>query len=211
MHAAPPRPLPSAAFVPVTNSARASGRPVAMGRLPGNRSRAEARSLGDNVVSGSRVRQQPQARSLLALAPTPILHLPPPALWLQCMSQCMGLFFALHACAVRRRGACKAFRKLPPRAAHQHALCPVHRPDSQPACCGAPGSVPSTSPHVSIPHASTVSTLLSQCSCTMGPLGAARPHLFSTSSPTSEPANKPAVARRWSSAQFSAAPKSTAA
>ena len=45
-----------------------------MGRLPGNRSRAEARSLGDNVVSGSRVRRQSQARPLLAPAPTPTLH-----------------------------------------------------------------------------------------------------------------------------------------
>ena len=34
-----------------------------MGRLPGNGNRAEARSLGDNVVSGARVRRRPQARS----------------------------------------------------------------------------------------------------------------------------------------------------
>ena len=44
---------------------------VAMGRLPGNRSRAEARSLGDNVVSGSRARRRSQARSPLVRVVSP--------------------------------------------------------------------------------------------------------------------------------------------
>ena len=45
---------------------------VAMGRLPGNKSRAEARSLGDNVVSGTRARRRSQERS--PLSPVPLSH-----------------------------------------------------------------------------------------------------------------------------------------
>ena len=55
-------------------TARAASGPdarVAMGRLPGNKSRAEARSLGDNVVSGTRTRRRSQERS-----PVPPVHLP---------------------------------------------------------------------------------------------------------------------------------------
>ena len=46
---------------------------VAMGRLPGNKSRAEARSLGDNVVSGTRTRRRSQERSPLPPVPLPRL------------------------------------------------------------------------------------------------------------------------------------------
>lgn len=45
---------------------------VAMGRLPGNKSRAEARSLGDNVVSGTRTRRQSQEHS--PTSPVPLPH-----------------------------------------------------------------------------------------------------------------------------------------
>ena len=44
-----------------------------MGRLPGNKSRAEARSLGDNVVSGTRTRRRSQERSPLPPVPLPRL------------------------------------------------------------------------------------------------------------------------------------------
>ena len=44
-----------------------------MGRLPGNKSRAEARSLGDNVVSGTRTRRRSQERSPLPPVPLPCL------------------------------------------------------------------------------------------------------------------------------------------
>ena len=46
---------------------------VAMGRLPGNKSRAEARSLGDNVVSGTRTRRRSQEHS--PISPVPLPHL----------------------------------------------------------------------------------------------------------------------------------------
>ena len=50
---------------------------AAMGRLPGNRSRAEALSLGDNAVSGSRVRRRTQARPSTLRAPVLVLQLLP--------------------------------------------------------------------------------------------------------------------------------------
>ena len=86
--------LPSAAavrqFLAGRQQRAPSGAAVAMGRLPGNGNRAEARSLGDNVVSGTRVRRRPQARSPCCRVLFCMVPEMPPAwpLLCQCMTNC---------------------------------------------------------------------------------------------------------------------------
>ena len=129
---------PSAAVVRCVRSShqqrapRAAAR-VAMGRLPGNKSRAEARSLGDNVVSGPRARRRSQERS--SLSPVSLSHL--------CSSllpHCCANAWAVAHSTLLLAFPCSLLTRLrrgPPyapasRATRQHALystsCPVSQP-----------------------------------------------------------------------------------
>ena len=101
---------------------------VAMGRLPGNKSRAEARSLGDNVVSGTRTRRQSQEHSPTSPVPLPHLccsllpqccanaqaaaHLPPPLAHLR-SSRTRLRRGPPYAPALRHPPACPPFNLLP--------------------------------------------------------------------------------------------------
>ena len=95
---------------------------VAMGRLPENRSRAEARSLGDNVVSGSRARPADglrHAHPSSVWCPLPDAASVASRIVVPMHGQLLTPLRTLRSCAVRRRGSAEAFRTPPPRATHQ--------------------------------------------------------------------------------------------
>ena len=100
---------------------------VAMGRLPGNKSRAEARSLGDNVVSGTRTRRQSQEHS--PTSPVPLPHL------------CCSLL--PQCCANAQAAACSP--PAVPCAFAQFADEAPPRPSVRP-CLASPARMPSIQP-----------------------------------------------------------------